>query len=56
MGGKAITISFKQNEEDLYNELKKFSSPSAWLKDLAKEALKQKQSPESTGIIDDINL
>jgi len=56
MGGKTITVSFKQGEEDLYNELKKFSSPSAWLKDLAREALKQKQSAENTGIIDDFSL
>lgn len=44
---KKITISFKQSEEDLYNEIKSRSSPGAWLKDLAADALSDKQKKDS---------
>lgn len=36
---KRLSISFKEKEEWIYEELLKFSCPSGWIKDLIKEKL-----------------
>lgn len=39
-----ISISFKENENDLYNFLKNKRSPSNYVKDLLEEEMKKKNS------------
>ena len=47
--GMKISISFKENENDLYNFLKNKRSPSNYVKDLLEEEMKKKDIEQPKG-------